>query len=176
MYVPQYICTICVSTLKVILAYRDGRRRSHWRRSASHSRSAHLRLRLCLAPGPSLGLGPAANILFPNDISIAPPTMTYSPPSCQLTFRYSYAELTARGVALTTDEAPKIPTLRLAVWRKLLLSFIMLGRMYCNVYTLQTVGGNQPSLSLSLSLVTVHVDVFHCTDALNNVGESRKHN
>ena len=31
-----------------------------------------------------------ANSFFPNDISIAPPTMTYSPPSCQLTFRYSY--------------------------------------------------------------------------------------
>ena len=45
-----------------------------------------------------------ANILFPNDIEIAPLTMTYSPPSCQLTFRYN----TARGVALATDEVPKI--------------------------------------------------------------------
>ena len=31
-----------------------------------------------------------ANILFPNDIEIAPPTLTYSPPSCRLTFAYCY--------------------------------------------------------------------------------------
>ena len=44
-----------------------------------------------LFQGLSTSVGvPGANSFFPNDISIAPPTKTYSPPSCQLTFRYSY--------------------------------------------------------------------------------------
>ena len=43
------------------------------------------------------GGAPAANSFFPNDISIAPPTMTYSPPSCQLTFRYSYGARCCHG-------------------------------------------------------------------------------
>ena len=49
--------------------------------------------------GPGLGprAGRPANSFFPNDISIAPPTMTYSPPSCQLTFRYSYGARCCNG-------------------------------------------------------------------------------
>ena len=55
---------------------------------------------------------------------------------------------------MATDEVPKIQGA--SVSRK--TTFMKLHNvMYCNVYTLQAIGGNDPSLSL----VTVHVYVFH---------------
>ena len=52
---------------------------------------------MCEEEASIVAMRPVANILFPNDIEIAPPTMTYSPPSCQLTFRYSYGARCCHG-------------------------------------------------------------------------------
>ena len=64
------------------------------------------------------------------------------------------SQLSARGVAMATDEVPKIQGASVSRTTTFMKFHNV---MYCHLYTLQAIGGNDPSLSL----VTVHVYVFH---------------
>ena len=55
---------------------------------------------------------------------------------------------------MATDEVPKIQGASVSRTTTFMKFHNV---MYCNLYTLQAIGGNDPSLSL----VTVHVYVFH---------------
>ena len=70
----------------------------------------------------------------------------------------------ARGVAMATDEVPKIQGASVSRTTTFMKFHNV---MYCNLYTLQAIGGNDPSLSLVTGHVyyTFSTYIFYQTDA-----------